>query len=104
MSVRQDEPFEIQPRANGLMARVLRGSSAVALVLGTIATLLPGPVGRWVAWAAMSVVVAIPLLRVGWLGCRWVVRRDHRFAGIAFALLGVVAVSAGLAVMQGPGS
>lgn len=100
MSVRRDEPFDIQPRANGVMARILQIASVGALALGVAGALLPGRAGVAAAWAAVVCVVSAPLARVGWLGFRWIRRRDLRYAAIAFGLLAVVAAGGVLAVLQ----
>lgn len=100
MSVRRDEPFEIQPRANGAMAGVLHIAAVGSLVLGLVGALLPAPVGPAAAWGAVGCVVVAPLARIGWLGVRWVLRRDHVYAAIAFGLLAIVLLSGGLAVLQ----
>lgn len=98
MNVRQDEPFEIQPRANAAMATVLQWGSVAALVLGLLATLLPRDVGRPLAWGSFGVVVAAPLVRVGWLAFRWVQRRDYRYAALALTLL-LIVVTGGVAAV-----
>lgn len=100
MRVKQDEPFEIQPRANGAMANVLQRLSVIALGVGLAGTLLPGPLGEGSAWAAFGLVVAAPLARVGWLAVRWIARRDYLFSLIAFGLLLVVVVGGVLAIRQ----
>lgn len=100
LSVRRDEPFDIQPRANGVMATILQAASVGALVLGVAGVLLPGAAGVAAAWAAVVCVVGAPLARVGWLGVRWVERRDLRYAVIAFGLLLVVAAGGVLALLQ----
>ncbi|MGI9017351.1 MAG: hypothetical protein ACR2HR_09665 [Euzebya sp.] len=99
--VRQDEPFEIQPQANGVMARALQVATAAALILGVVGAVLPGSWGKAAAWAAVGVVVVVPLGRVCWLGVRWVQRRDYRYAAIAFALLGIVVAGAVVAALVG---
>lgn len=100
MSVRRDEPFEIQPRANAAMARVLRVAAVGALVMGLAGAVLPAAAGEVAAWVAVTCVVAAPLARIGWLGVRWILRRDLGYAAIAFGLLGIVAISGVLAVLQ----
>ena len=50
------------------------------------------------AWLMVLVLVAAPLVRVGWLGVRWTVRGDRHYGLAAAALLGVIAVAAVLAV------
>lgn len=49
---------------------------------------------------AIGLVIAAPLLRVGWLIFRWIQERDWRFVWTATALLTVIAV-AGLAALIG---
>lgn len=100
MSVKQDEPFEIQPRANGIMARALQFTTVAALLLGLVGSISPAPIGSVAAWMGFGVVVAVPLARVAWLGVRWIDRHDYRFALIAFSLLGVVALGGVAAVLQ----
>ncbi|WP_370327392.1 hypothetical protein [Euzebya sp.] len=101
--VRQDRPFDVQPRANGVMAAVLQRAALVALVLGVAGAVVPGLPGEVLAWAAVAVVVVVPLLRVLWLGIRWVDRRDYRFAALAFGLLAIVVVGGALAVLGASG-
>ncbi|CAN5848159.1 hypothetical protein BH24ACT15_BH24ACT15_30290 [soil metagenome] len=100
MSVRQDEPFEIQPRANGAMARALKAATFAALVLGLVGAVAPASVGDPAAWAGFGVIVAVPLARIAWLGFRWIQRRDFRYAVIAFGLLAVVLLGAVGAYLQ----
>lgn len=102
MGVRQDRPFPIQPRANGRMATVLQVATSAALVLGLLAVLLPGQIGRALAWGSVGLVVAAPLARVGWLAVRWVERRDWRYAALAAALLAIVVAGAAIAVVLRP--
>lgn len=100
-SVRQDEPFEIQPRANGAMARALQVATVSALISGLLGTLVPGPVGVISSRTALGLVIAAPLVRVLWLALRWRQRRDYRYALTAVALLGLVLGGAILATLQG---
>ncbi len=98
MRVKQDEPFEIQPRANAALARTLKGATLAALVLSVVGIALPGDAGRSSAWGAVGVVVLAPLARVGLLGVRWVIRRDYLFAILAFGLLAIVGAGAVIAI------
>ncbi|CAN5214346.1 hypothetical protein BH23ACT9_BH23ACT9_11740 [soil metagenome] len=90
MSVRRDRPFARQPRANVAMAAVLQAVAVTALVLGILGAVVPGQAGVAAAWGAVACVVGAPLARVGWLGIRWTVRGDARYAVVAFGLLLVV--------------
>lgn len=69
------------------------------LALGVGSAILPGASGRALAVAAVSVVIAVPLLRVAWLVLRWWQERDRRFLLAGVALLCVVAAGAVLAAL-----
>lgn len=98
MGVRRDRPFAAQPRANRVMAQALRAASLVSLVTAVLAVALGS---RPLGWVAVTVVTAAPVLRVGWLTARWVQRRDWVFAGLAVALMVVIAAGAALAAITG---
>lgn len=70
---------------------VLVGLAAAATVL------LPDDVDRWPGWAMVVLVVAVPVVRLGWLTVRWARLGDWRFALACGGLLGVMAVGALLA-------
>ena len=99
MRVKQDEPFDVQPRANAALARFLRVGTVVALVLSLSGVFVPGTVGRALAWGAFGVVAAFPLGRVGYLGMRWIARGDYLFSLLAFGLLATVAIGGILALI-----
>jgi hypothetical protein len=83
-------------------APALRAASLIAFGVAAAALLLPGVLGDACAIAAVVVVTAAPLLRVGWLVFRWSQERDWRFVGIGVGLLMIVSLG-GLAAVAGVG-
>lgn len=83
-------------------APALRVAAAVAFGAAAAGLLLPGALGDAFAIAAVVVVTATPLLRVGWLIVRWSQERDWRFVAIGVGLLAVVSLGA-LAALAGIG-
>lgn len=75
----------------------LRVALIVVAALSAIAVALPSTAGTWCGRAVVVLLVAIPLLRVGWFVVRWIRRRDLRFALVGVGVLVVVAVGAALA-------
>ena len=69
----------------------------LVLVAALLGAFLPGGAGMALATAAVSAVIAAPLLRVAWLVHRWAQERDRRFVLTGVALLVVVAAGAALA-------
>jgi hypothetical protein len=64
----------------------------VALILAVVLAAL-GVFVEAAAAAMVGVVIAAPLVRVGWLGLRWSRRGDRRYGAVAAALLGVIFVT-----------
>ena len=94
-----DDPTGAEgPGPHPLVGRQDRLVSALRIVgfaawaCAAAGALLPGDVGRFGAVALVVILVVAPLARVAWLGVRWVVRGDPRFALVAAALL-VIALS-----------
>jgi hypothetical protein len=86
----------VDPRSRRLagMVGALR-VALVGLVLGCIGVLvLPEDDRTGPSQVLVGAVIAVPLLRVAWLGVRWARKGDWRFAGAAGALLAVVALAA----------
>jgi hypothetical protein len=50
-----------------------------------------------VAWVAIGLLVAAPLVRVGWLAIRWFRRGDTRFGLAACGVLAIIAAGVLLA-------
>ncbi len=78
----------------------LRVISIGAWVLAGIGALSHGGWFFAAGVSAITLVVATPLLRVGWLILRWCQERDWRFAWMGMALLAVIAM-AGLVALAG---
>lgn len=51
---------------------------------------------RWgaIAWVAVGLLIAVPMVRVLWLGARWFRRDDTRYAVAAVTLAATVAAGA----------
>ena len=77
----------------------LRFSTRVALVAALVATVLPGQMGRDAGAVAVGLVIAAPLLRVGWLALRWWRWGDRGFSAVATSLLGIVGIGAMVAYL-----
>jgi len=61
---------------------------------------VPGDWGTGLATAAIAIVTAIPIVRVGWLVKRWAGQRDTKYAWAAVVLLALVAVGPVIALLQ----
>ena len=83
-----------EERAGLVVWRVLLSAASLAL----IGVLLPSDIGKPVEIAAISIVTAIPLLRVAWLIKRWSSLRDLKYVRWAVLLLVLVAVGPVLAL------
>lgn len=77
-----------------VLARALSVLLVVLAVLAALAVVLPAPAEEAVAVATLALLLAIPVVRVGWLGVRWWRLGDRRFALVAAGLLCVVALAA----------
>jgi hypothetical protein len=64
-----------------------------------VGVLLPDRVGTAASAIAVSIVVAVPLIRVAWLAIRWYRRGDRRYAAVAAGLLLIVAMGSVLALV-----
>ena len=83
-------------------ADLLRVAAIAVVVLCACSLLVEagGPdaaLGDQLAWVAVAILVMVPLLRVAWLGVRWLRRGDVRYALVALGVLLVVATGALLA-------
>ena len=78
------------------IARVLQGALVVVVGLSLAAVLLPRDLATASGTAVVVLLIAIPVLRVGWLLTRWTRRRDRRFAAAAVVLLGLLALAISL--------
>ena len=77
----------------------LRLTTRVTLVAALAGTVLPGDGGRSASAAAVGLVIAAPLLRVGWLAYRWWRWGDRVFASVATSLLLVVGTGTAIALL-----
>ena len=72
----------------------------VAAVLAFVGVVVPGSWGTGLATAAIVIVTAIPIVRVGWLVKRWAGQRDTTYAWAAVVLLALVAIGPIIALVQ----
>lgn len=77
----------------------LFAATTAAFVLSVVGAFTSGRFGTAARGAAIGIVVGLPLLRVVVVGGHWWRIGDRRFAALAFALLGVVAAGALLALL-----
>jgi hypothetical protein len=81
----------------GRQARLLvflRAATVATIVLSAVTVLVPDAVGRAAGAGVVTILVAVPLLRVAWLAQRWARKGDWLFATVACLLLGIVATAA----------
>jgi low temperature requirement protein LtrA len=93
----------VDPTQAGAEERVGLAISAtllVAAVLALVGVVVPGDWGTGLATAAIAIVTAIPIVRVGWLVKRWAGQRDTKYAWAAVVLLALVAVGPVIALLQ----
>ena len=90
----------MDPRADRFarLSSALTVAMVVAAVLVLAALLLPERVGVVAGGALLVVLIATPLLRVGWFVQRWYRRGDPKFALVGVGVLAVVATGAALAL------
>ncbi|MDZ7679712.1 MAG: hypothetical protein U5K29_14310 [Acidimicrobiales bacterium] len=69
---------------------MLRLGLVLGALLALAGMLTPGRAGERLAYGFVALIVAVPVLRVGWLTLRWFRRHDLRFALVGLAVLGVV--------------
>ncbi len=81
------------------LAPGLRAAVLLAFTLAVAGALVPGRAGRVAAICMMSLIVAVPLLRVLALGWHWLRAGDRRFAGAALGLLAIVGAGALVAML-----
>ena len=81
------------------MIRALQVLGRVAFVAALVGVFLPDPLGPAASATAVTVVVAVPLLRVAWLAIRWYRRGDRRYAAVAAGLLLIVGAGSVLALV-----
>lgn len=75
-------------------AAALRLATRSAYALAIVGVLGLGTVSTAAATAALSIIVAAPLIRVAWLIVRWLQEGDRRFAALGGLLLVLVVLGA----------
>ena len=87
--------FEVAPIVDppvwGL-AVMLNFATVAALAFAAVGAFVPGQ--AWLGATAITTIIAVPLVRVAMLAWHWSRRGDRRYAGLAVALLLLVAVGA----------
>lgn len=82
-------------RRQVVLTRVL---VAVAVAVGVVAVtaVVAGAAGvaAWLGTATVVALIAAPVVRVVWLGVRWLRLGDRRYAAVCAALLAIMAVAA----------
>ena len=76
------------------LSLVLGRALAVVGALALPTVVLPPAQGVWFGRALVTLLIALPLLRVAWFVVRWFRRDDLRFAFVGLGVLCVVAVGA----------
>ena len=71
-------------------ATLLRVTTVAVAVTAAAALALGPTAGTTAAWVAIGLLVAAPLVRVGWLAARWFRRGDLRFGFAACVVLAIV--------------
>ena len=87
---------DLGPRAvrRRVLVRLLVVLLGLLSFLALLTLLLPPPAEERFAVATVALLLAMPVVRVAWLGVRWWRLGDRRFALVAAALLAVVALAA----------
>lgn len=88
------------PARQEVLRRFLVAALGVVVLAAALAAVLPDEAGAVAGGVMVGALVAVPLLRVAWLGLRWLRRGDARFALVAAGLLAIVAVGATVALLR----
>lgn len=91
MSPRSAPVSHVTGRRQAVALRII---SVVAILAAATSLVVPTPMNARLALAALVLVAATPLLRVGWLIFRWAQEGDRRFVALGVGLLTVVAIGA----------
>ncbi len=83
-----DTPHDPRAGRQRRLARFLRVAAYATFALAAAALVLPGAAGTAAGTLVVVVLVGVPLVRLGWLGHRWLRKGDRRLAVVA-AVLGV---------------
>ena len=91
----------VDPTQNAAEERLGRVIARVLIVVGVLAAVsLVMPNGDVVGWISVSIAMAIPVARVGWLAIRWARIRDTRYVIAAVILLVLIAVGPVVALLS----
>ncbi|MFZ9109557.1 MAG: hypothetical protein ACO21F_06660 [Ilumatobacteraceae bacterium] len=91
----------VDPTQNAAEERLGRLIARVLIVVGVLAAVsLVMPNGDVVGWISVSIAMAIPVARVGWLAIRWARIRDTRYVIAAVILLVLIAVGPVVALLS----
>lgn len=88
-----DDPRATRQRR---LSAFLRAATVAAFVVALAGLLLPGHAATIAGVAMVGLLVAVPLLRLGWLATRWLRKGDRRFAVVALTLAVIVVTGAAL--------
>lgn len=87
--------------ASPLAATALRRMTWVVVGVTVVGLVVPGAAGTMIAWVVIGLLIAVPMVRVLWLGTRWFNRGDTRFALAAALLVMTVATGAVVTALIG---
>lgn len=91
----------VDPTQHAAEERLGRVIARVLLVVGVLAAVsLVLPNGDVVGWVAVTIAMAVPVARVGWLAVRWAQIRDTRYVIAAIILLLLIAVGPVVALIS----
>lgn len=84
-----------------LAATALRWATWIVVGVTILGLVVPGSAGTAIAWVAVAMLIAVPMVRVLWLGTRWFNRGDPRYGLAAVLLAATVAVGAVVTALVG---
>ncbi|MGA1785011.1 MAG: hypothetical protein ACO39R_06490 [Pontimonas sp.] len=91
----------VDPTQNAAEERLGRVIARVLILVGVLAAVsLVIPNGDVVGWISVSIAMAIPVTRVGWLAIRWARIRDTPYVMAAVILLILIAVGPVVALLS----
>ena len=82
------------------LSRVLQVALILTFACALGGAFIPGVVGRVSGTACIVLLIAAPVVRVGWLVVDWTRERDTRFALLGSARLLVLATSGAIALVR----
>lgn len=83
-----------------LLSRILQIALVITFVLALGGAFIPGRMGAVSGTACIVILIAAPVLRVGWLVVDWTRLRDVRFAALGATLLLVLVMSGTIALIR----